>query len=159
MKASFIMFSLFWFLLVTPGFYNIDPLLYGIDSRTYSDCFVEALIVEAEKDKNIVTVHAGMQMEPSIQLFRERFPDKFFDVGMAEQHAVTFAAGLSCGGLKPFCVIPSAFLQKAYDQVSLSHFLPARKLLHTIKYALTSLSVQASNNGKFCMWSCRWYMM
>lgn len=80
--------------------------------------------MEAEKDKNIVTVHAGMQMEPSIQLFRERFPDKFFDVGMAEQHAVTFAAGLSCGGLKPFCVIPSAFLQRAYDQVSLFHFPP-----------------------------------
>lgn len=114
------MFYSFWFLLMTLGLYNIDPLLYGIDSRTYGDCFAEALVVEAEKDKSIVTVHAGMQMEPSIQLFRERFPDKFFDVGMAEQHAVTFAAGLSCGGLKPFCVIPSAFLQRAYDQVSLS---------------------------------------
>ena len=76
--------------------------------------------MEAEKDRDIVTVHAGMHMDPSLQLFQDRFPDKFFDVGMAEQHAVTFSAGLSCGGLKPFCIIPSAFLQRAYDQVSLS---------------------------------------
>lgn len=74
--------------------------------------------MEAEKDKDIVAVHAGINMDPSFQLFQENFPDKFFDVGMAEQHAVTFSAGLSCGGLKPFCIIPSAFLQRAYDQVS-----------------------------------------
>ena len=97
--------------------------------------------MEAEKDKNIVTVHAGMQMEPSIQLFRERFPDKFFDVGMAEQHAVTFSAGLSCGGLKPFCVIPSAFLQRAYDQVSTRSLSSCsyRKPLPAINRALTTV--------------------
>lgn len=75
------------------------------------------MILEAERDKNIVAVHAGMGMEPSLRLFKDRFPDKFFDVGMAEQHAVTFSAGLACSGLKPFCIIPSAFLQRAYDQV------------------------------------------
>lgn len=128
------------------GFYNIDPLLYGIDSRTYSDCFVEALIVEAEKDKNIVTVHAGMQMEPSIQLFRERFPDKFFDVGMAEQHAVTFAAGLSCGGLKPFCVIPSAFLQKAYDQVV--HDVDQQRI--PVRFVITSAGLVGSDGPMQC---------
>nr|AFU75320.1 1-deoxy-D-xylulose-5-phosphate synthase 3 [Aquilaria sinensis] len=85
--------------------------------RTYSDCFVEALLMEAVRDKDIVVVHAGMGLEPSLHLYQERFPDKFFDVGMAEQHAVTFAAGLSRGGLKPFCIIPSTFLQRAYDQV------------------------------------------
>ena len=73
--------------------------------------------MEAEKDKDIVIVHAGMEMDPSLLLFQERFSDRFFDVGMAEQHAVTFSAGLSCGGLKPFCIISSAFLQRAYDQV------------------------------------------
>lgn len=73
--------------------------------------------MEAEKDNDIVVVQAGSMMEPSLQLFREKFPDRFFDVGMAEQHAVTFASGLSCGGLKPFCIIPSSFLQRAYDQV------------------------------------------
>uniref|UniRef100_A0A1J3F7Y7 1-deoxy-D-xylulose-5-phosphate synthase, chloroplastic n=2 Tax=Noccaea caerulescens TaxID=107243 RepID=A0A1J3F7Y7_NOCCA len=87
------------------------------DRRTYSDCFVEALVMEAEKDRDIVVVHAGMEMDPSLVTFQERFPDRFFNVGMAEQHAVTFSAGLSSGGLKPFCIIPSAFLQSAYYQV------------------------------------------
>ena len=91
--------------------------------QTYSDCFAEALSMEAERDKDIVIVHAGMHMEPALQVFQDRFPDKFFDVGMAEQHAVTFSAGLSCGGLKPFCIIPSAFLQRAYDQVLFLAFI------------------------------------
>ncbi|XP_068649394.1 probable 1-deoxy-D-xylulose-5-phosphate synthase, chloroplastic isoform X1 [Aristolochia californica] len=104
------------------GNYNSGSLSYpkfmgSSLSRTYSDYFVEALVAEAEKDEEIVTVHAGMGMDPSLHLFQERFPDKFFDVGMAEQHAVTFAAGLSCGGFKPFCIIPSTFLQRAYDQI------------------------------------------
>ncbi|WZZ91573.1 hypothetical protein YC2023_120152 [Brassica napus] len=86
------------------------------DRRTYSDCFVEALVMEAEKDRDIVVVHAGIEMDPSLVTFQERFPERFFNVGLAEQHAVTFSAGLSSGGLKPFCIIPSAFLQRAYDQ-------------------------------------------
>ncbi|XVF47906.1 hypothetical protein PTKIN_Ptkin03bG0147400 [Pterospermum kingtungense] len=102
--------------LSSNGMYSFSS---GLCCRTYSDCLVEALVMEAEKDKDIVVVHAGMEMDPSLQLFQERFSDRFFDVGMAEQHAVTFSAGLSCGGLKPFCIIPSAFLQRAYDQVSL----------------------------------------
>ncbi|KAJ6837860.1 putative 1-deoxy-D-xylulose-5-phosphate synthase, chloroplastic [Iris pallida] len=85
--------------------------------KTYNDCFAEALIAEAEKDNGIVAVHAGIGMSRSIRLFQSRFPDRFFDIGLAEQHAVTFAAGLSCGGLKPFCIIPSTFLQRAYDQI------------------------------------------
>ena len=105
------------------GSFDSDGLLYSMHARTYSDCFVRALVMEAEKDKDIVIVHAGMEMDPSFQLFRERFPDRFFDLGMAEQHAVTFSAGLSCGGLKPFCIIPSTFLQRAYDQVYLSLFV------------------------------------
>ena len=78
---------------------------------------MEALVSEAERDDTVVAVHAGMGMEASLELFKNSFPDRFFDVGMAEQHAVTFSAGLSCGGLKPFCIIPSTFLQRAYDQV------------------------------------------
>lgn len=73
--------------------------------------------MEVEEDKDIVTVHAGSVIEPPFKLLQDKFPDSFFDVGMAEQHAVTFSAGLSCGGLKPFCIIPSALLQRAYDQV------------------------------------------
>lgn len=96
--------------------------------RTFNDCVAAALVAEAERDKGIVVVHAGIGVDPSLKLFQSRYPDRFFDVGMAEQHAVTFAAGLSCGGLKPFCVIPSTFLQRGYDQVvflilSLPYFL------------------------------------
>lgn len=69
-----------------------------------------------------MVVHAGMGMEAPFQFLKNKLQDKFFDVGMAEQHAVTFSAGLSCGGLKPFCIIPSAFLQRAYDQVLTSFF-------------------------------------
>ncbi|XP_042407679.1 probable 1-deoxy-D-xylulose-5-phosphate synthase, chloroplastic isoform X1 [Zingiber officinale] len=85
--------------------------------RTFNDVLVEALVAEAERDKSIVVVHAGTGLDPSIKFFQTRFPDRFFDVGMAEQHAITFSAGLSCGGMKPFCIIPSTFLQRGYDQV------------------------------------------
>ncbi|KAI3823813.1 hypothetical protein L1987_05256 [Smallanthus sonchifolius] len=102
--------------------YNQDP--YDSDPQpsnrfqTYSDWFGEALTMEAQLDKDIMVVLAGSGgMEPSLKLFQDKFPDRVFDVGMAEQHAVTFSAGLSCGGLKPFCIIPSTFLQRAYDQV------------------------------------------
>ncbi|KAI3716859.1 hypothetical protein L1987_68057 [Smallanthus sonchifolius] len=102
--------------------YNQDP--YESDPQpsnrcqTYSDWFGEALTTEAQLDKDIMVVLAGSGgMEPSLKLFQDKFPDRLFDVGMAEQHAVTFSAGLSCGGLKPFCIIPSTFLQRAYDQV------------------------------------------
>lgn len=114
--------------IVKAGVSISDTIPYG--NRTYSDCFVEALISEAERHKDIVAVHAGMGMEPSLHLLKDVFAEKFFDVGMAEQHAVTFAAGLACGGLKPFCIIPSAFLQRAYDQVSLSLSL-SRSRAHT----------------------------
>lgn len=106
----------------------------------YSDCLVEALVNEAEKDKDIVVVHAGMTMEPPLQLFQENFPDKFFDVGMAEQHAITFSAGLSCGGLKPFCVIPSTFLQRAYDQVFSLSLSPALSSLHSLCHTNTIMN-------------------
>lgn len=98
---------------------NVSSVLFNNAGRpeTYGDCFVESLVAEAEKDKDIVVVHAGITSEPSLELFREKFPDRIFNMGVAEQHAVTFASGLSCGGLKPFCIIPSSFLQRAYDQV------------------------------------------
>ncbi|KAF6167283.1 hypothetical protein GIB67_043144 [Kingdonia uniflora] len=115
-------------------------------SRSYSDCFVEALIMEAGRVKDIVTVHAGMEMDPSLKLFQERFPDKFFDVGMAEQHAVTFAAGLSCGGLKPFCVIPSTFLQRAYDQVV--HDVDQQRI--PVRFAITDAGVVGSDGPIHC---------
>ncbi|KAK6927483.1 Deoxyxylulose-5-phosphate synthase [Dillenia turbinata] len=109
--------------------------------RTYSDCLAEALVMEAQKDKEIVIVNAGMRMEPSLQLFQEKFPDRFFDVGMAEQHAVTFSAGLSCGGLKPFCIVPSTFLQRAYDQVV--HDVDQQRI--PVRFIITSAGLVGSD--------------
>ncbi|KAI3442128.1 uncharacterized protein J3R85_001441 [Psidium guajava] len=114
--------------------------------RTYSDCFVEALARRAESDKDVVMVHGGVEVEPSLQLFREKFPDKFFDVGMAEQHAVTFSAGLSCGGLKPFCVIPSAFLQRGFDQVV--HDVDRQRI--PVRFVITSAGLVGSNGPVHC---------
>ena len=82
-----------------------------------TSCFADALIAEAEVDKGIVGIHAAMGGGTGMNHFLRRFPTRCFDVGIAEQHAVTFAAGLACEGLKPFCAIYSSFLQRAYDQV------------------------------------------
>ena len=79
--------------------------------------FAESLIKEAEKDERIVAVTAAMPAGTGLDLFGEKFPTRTFDVGIAEQHAVTFAAGLATQGFKPFTAIYSTFLQRAYDQV------------------------------------------
>jgi len=84
---------------------------------TYTKVFAEALIKEAEKDERIVAIHAAMPDGTGLNIFEKRFPKRTFDVGIAEQHAVTFAAGLACEGMKPFAAIYSTFLQRAYDQV------------------------------------------
>ncbi|KAK0606169.1 hypothetical protein LWI29_034810 [Acer saccharum] len=87
-------------------------------TQAYTTYFVDALIAEAEVDKNIVAIHAAMGGGTGLNHFLRRFPNRCFDVGIAEQHAVTFAAGLACEGVKPFCAIYSSFLQRAYDQAS-----------------------------------------
>ena len=84
---------------------------------TYQNVFAKALIAEAEQDDKIVAVTAAMPSGTSLNKFAERFPGRCFDVGIAEQHAVTFCAGLACEGFKPFAAIYSTFLQRAYDQV------------------------------------------
>jgi len=92
-------------------------------TQSYTTYFAEALIAEAEADKEIVAIHAAMGGGTGLNLFLRRFPTRCFDVGIAEQHAVTFAAGLACEGLKPFCAIYSSFMQRAYDQASQLHLL------------------------------------
>jgi 1-deoxy-D-xylulose-5-phosphate synthase len=84
---------------------------------TYTKVFGESLTAEAEKDDRIVAVTAAMPSGTGLDIFAKRFPERCFDVGIAEQHAVTFAAGMACDGLKPFVAIYSTFLQRAYDQV------------------------------------------
>jgi 1-deoxy-D-xylulose-5-phosphate synthase len=87
------------------------------NAPAYTRVFAESLIQEAENDERIVAVTAAMPTGTGLDLFGEAFPRRTFDVGIAEQHAVTFAAGLASEGLKPFCAIYSTFLQRAYDQV------------------------------------------
>jgi 1-deoxy-D-xylulose-5-phosphate synthase len=84
---------------------------------SYTKVFSQALIGVAENDPDVVAITAAMAAGTGLDAFAKRFPTRFFDVGIAEQHAVTFAAGLATEGLKPFCAIYSTFLQRAYDQV------------------------------------------
>ncbi|MBX9594186.1 MAG: 1-deoxy-D-xylulose-5-phosphate synthase, partial [Roseomonas sp.] len=84
---------------------------------SYTKVFANALIAEAEADDRIVSVNAAMPAGTGLDAFAKRFPKRCFDVGIAEQHAVTFAAGMATEGLKPFVAIYSTFLQRAYDQV------------------------------------------
>jgi len=83
----------------------------------YTKVFAQALTEEARHDKKIVGITAAMPSGTGLDLFGREFPERMFDVGIAEQHAVTFAAGLAAEGYKPFCAIYSTFLQRAYDQV------------------------------------------
>src|SRR5204862_1392980 len=87
------------------------------NAPAYQAVFAKALIAEAEVDKKIVAITAAMPSGTSLDKFAERFPERCFDVGIAEQHGVTFAAGLACEGFKPFAAIYSTFLQRGYDQV------------------------------------------
>ena len=84
---------------------------------TYTRVYADALVAEAARDDKIVAITGAMPSGTGIDVFEKHFPDRTFDVGIAEQHAVTFAAGLATEGYKPFCTIYSTFLQRAYDQV------------------------------------------
>ena len=87
------------------------------NAPAYTKVFANALVQEAEKDSKIVAVTAAMPSGTGLDIFGKAFPDRTFDVGIAEQHAVTFCAGLAAGGMKPFAAIYSTFLQRGYDQV------------------------------------------
>jgi len=89
----------------------------GASAPSYTKVFAQSLIREAEKDPKIVAITAAMPSGTGLDLFGAKFPDRTYDVGIAEQHAVTFAAGLAADGMKPFATIYSTFLQRGYDQV------------------------------------------
>lgn len=84
---------------------------------SYTKVFGECLVEEAKKDSGIIAITAAMPAGTGLDIFAKQFPERCFDVGIAEQHAVTFAAGMACDGLKPFVAIYSTFLQRGYDQV------------------------------------------
>ena len=87
------------------------------NAPSYTSVFANALIKEAQKDPKIVAITGAMPSGTGLDKFGDKFPDRTYDVGIAEQHAVTFAAGMATEGYKPFCAIYSTFLQRAYDQV------------------------------------------
>jgi 1-deoxy-D-xylulose-5-phosphate synthase len=87
------------------------------NAPSYTSVFAKALVKHAEEDPRIVAINAAMPSGTGLNLFEKHFPDRCFDVGIAEQHGVTFAAGLATEGYRPFCAIYSTFLQRAYDQV------------------------------------------
>jgi 1-deoxy-D-xylulose-5-phosphate synthase len=99
------------------------------NAPSYTSVFAKTLVAEAERDDKIVAITAAMPAGTGLDLFEKAFPDRMFDVAIAEQHAVTFAAGLACEGYKPFCALYSTFLQRGYDQlvhdVAIQH-LPVR---------------------------------
>ncbi|MDQ2960019.1 MAG: 1-deoxy-D-xylulose-5-phosphate synthase [Candidatus Dormibacteraeota bacterium] len=116
------------------GVSSFDPSSGHFSSKpaTWTDVFGEALVEAAEKDDRIVAITAAMASSTGLLEFAERFPERFFDVGIAEQHAVTFAAGLAMQGLRPVVCIYSTFLQRAFDQVTCDvalHGLPVTFIL------------------------------
>ncbi|KAK6923850.1 Deoxyxylulose-5-phosphate synthase [Dillenia turbinata] len=113
---------------------------------TYTQYFAESLIKEAELDNKIVAIHAAMGGGTGLNHFQKRFPDRCFDVGIAEQHAVTFAAGLATEGLKPFCAIYSSFLQRGYDQVV--HDVDLQKL--PVRFAMDRAGLVGADGPTHC---------
>ncbi len=87
------------------------------EQKTYSEIFAETLVKLADKNDKVVAITAAMPNGTALDLFRPHHPQRYFDVGIAEEHAVIFAAGLATKGYKPFCAIYSTFLQRAYDQI------------------------------------------
>ncbi len=116
------------------GVSSFDPSNGAFSSKpaAWTDVFGEALLEAAEADDRIVAITAAMASSTGLLPFAERFPERFFDVGIAEQHAVTFAAGLAMQGLRPVVCIYSTFLQRAFDQVTCDvalHKLPVTFVL------------------------------
>ncbi|XP_038990448.1 probable 1-deoxy-D-xylulose-5-phosphate synthase 2, chloroplastic isoform X2 [Phoenix dactylifera] len=113
---------------------------------SYTQYFAESLIKEAEADSKIVAIHAAMGGGTGLNYFQKKFPERCFDVGIAEQHAVTFAAGLATEGLKPFCAIYSSFLQRGYDQVV--HDVDLQKL--PVRFALDRAGLVGADGPTHC---------
>ncbi len=103
---------------VTPFTVQDGKMEKKVTGVTFTQAFTESLLEVAEKNEDIVAITAAMPDGTGLAKFQQRFPKRYFDVGIAEQHAVTFAAGLAAEGLTPVCAIYSTFLQRAYDQIA-----------------------------------------
>ena len=115
-------------------------------AQSYTNYFADSLVAEAKRDSRIVAVHAAMGGGTGMTRFEKAFPDRVFDVGIAEQHAVTFASGLACEGLVPFCAIYSTFLQRAYDQVV--HDVALQKL--PVRFAMDRAGLVGADGATHC---------
>nr|XP_043627675.1 probable 1-deoxy-D-xylulose-5-phosphate synthase 2, chloroplastic [Erigeron canadensis] len=113
---------------------------------SYTQYFADSLVAEAERDEKIIAIHAAMGGGTGLNTFQKRFPTRCFDVGIAEQHAVTFAAGLATEGLKPFCAIYSSFLQRGYDQVV--HDVDLQKL--PVRFAMDRAGLVGADGPTHC---------
>jgi len=113
------------------------------NAPSYTKVFAESLIKEAERDDKIIAITAAMPSGTGLDLFGKRFPERTFDVGIAEQHAVTFAAGLAADGMKPFAAIYSTFLQRGYDQVV--HDVAIQKL--PVRFAIDRAGLVGADGG------------
>ena len=102
---------------VVPFDLESNEMVKAAGPVTYTQAFGDAAIECAEKDPKVVAITAAMPDGTGLTKFSQKFPERYYDVGIAEQHAVTFAAGMAAGGLKPFCAIYSTFLQRGFDQV------------------------------------------
>lgn len=105
-------------------FHGVEPFdiktgasISGAKAESYTKVFSDTLLQIAEENQNVVAITAAMPTGTGLNAFKEQFPTRYFDVGIAEEHAVTFAAGLAAGGMKPFVAVYSTFLQRAYDQI------------------------------------------
>lgn len=116
------------------------------ETLSYTQYFADSLIAEAERDEKIIAIHAAMGGGTGLNYFQKRFPERCFDVGIAEQHAVTFAAGLAAEGLKPFCAIYSSFLQRGYDQVA--HDVDLQKL--PVRFAIDRAGLVGADGPTHC---------
>lgn len=116
------------------------------NAPSYTGVFADALIREAEEDDRICAITAAMPGGTGIDKFSERFPERSFDVGIAEQHAVTFAGGLASEGMKPFAAIYSTFLQRAYDQVV--HDVAIQKL--PVRFAMDRAGYVGADGSTHC---------
>lgn len=116
------------------------------DTLSYTQYFANALIAEANSDEKVVAIHAAMGGGTGLNSFQKHFPSRCFDAGIAEQHAVTFAAGLATEGLKPFCAIYSSFLQRGYDQVV--HDVDLQKL--PVRFAMDRAGLVGADGPTHC---------
>lgn len=115
--------------------FNLDSGEPVFSQPSFSDEFGKIMVEAAEKDDRICAITAAMSLGCGLEQFSEKYPDRFFDVGIAEQHAVTFAAGLSSGGMRPVFAVYSSFLQRAYDQIIHDCALQGLKIVFAIDRA------------------------